>query len=124
MPPALVNEPPTYTVAPSVTNAHPVSLAWGRHGETEWSARTCARFARGTPPTAENEPPKNQPPAPSGATARTTPATFGKSGGEIPCTASIVTPPPLETPTQVKAPPKYSVLPDSAVANTCPFVTT
>ena len=52
------------------------------------------------------EPPRYQPPAPSGAMAKTGPSTMGKSGATSrPVEASSITAEPVVIPTRVKLPP-------------------
>src|SRR5262249_37402966 len=89
---------------------------------TDWSASTCARFVRALAPIAVNSPPMYQPPLPSGIAAITVPLTRGKFGAGAPDTTSTGTPEPVTGPTNVKLPPRQSVVPRRPSAVTWPFV--
>src|SRR4051794_39859182 len=76
-----VKSPPTNRSLPDTARANTVLLAPGFQAEaTAPDARMWARFARGWSPTVENEPPMNQPPDPSAATALIGPSTSGNAG--------------------------------------------
>src|SRR3954468_4954902 len=78
-PPTCPKSPPTYTDDPAIAMAFTRPSAPGfQFGSTAPEDWMCASRERGRPPTVEKSPPMNQPPLPSGATARTLPSTSGK----------------------------------------------
>ena len=101
----LEKTPPAYTVVRFTTRVATTPLTLGSHGETVLSARMCARFDLGIPPTVVNPPPMYQPPAPSEATAMTLPRTFGNPLAGVPLALSMGIPPPVEGPTRPNSPP-------------------
>src|SRR3954454_14595937 len=98
--------PPTTTVGPLTAIARTTPFVDAvKPGSSVPSERTCARFWRGTPATEEKVPPRYQPPPPSGATARTEPATCGQGAFAAAVEASRRTEPPVYGATRPKLPP-------------------
>ena len=86
---AVANSPPAKTVSVPTTSARTKpSVVGAQFGSTVPSDSTWARSVRGTPPTDRKSPPRYQPPAPSGTTSLTTPATSGHGFFRSPLEAS------------------------------------
>ena len=95
-----------------VTRSSTAPLGEGANPVTAPAESTWARLARATPPTLVNEPPRYQPPDPSGTATLTEPTTSGKPGAKVSLTVSTMpTAPRVAGPTWVKLPPMTTVLP-------------
>src|SRR5215510_263886 len=95
MPPSVVKSPPAYTTPLRRKSVRTMPFVPGFHASTDWSASTCARFARVLEPTAVNSPPMYQPPLPSGIAAITVPFTRGNPDAGAPDVTSTGTPEPV-----------------------------
>src|SRR3954468_4785861 len=106
-PPTCPKSPPTYTDDPAMAIAFTRPSAPGfQFGSTAPEDWMWASRARAKPPTVEKSRPMNQPPLPSGVTARTEPSTSGKLLAGSSLVVVSFTPCPVRGPIVVNVPPR------------------